>query len=177
MRLQNVAYNGHKRHHGIKNQSVTFPNGMIGHFSGPWGACRHDSGILTESGLLLAMQQINRDRLVPGSNPYCLYGDPAYPVNPELIAPHRGVLTPAEHAFNTAMSESRVSVEWGFGRVQQLFPYLAYKDNLKVWESPIQRTVEVAVLLTNINTIYYGAGAWISFYGEVSNLTIAQYLG
>ena len=32
---QREIYNGHKKHHGVKEQSVTFPNGMIGHFFGP----------------------------------------------------------------------------------------------------------------------------------------------
>lgn len=34
---QRVVYNGHKRLHGLKFQSVTLPNGLIGHLYGPIG--------------------------------------------------------------------------------------------------------------------------------------------
>ena len=34
---QRVIYNGHKRIHGIKFQSVTLPNGLIGNMYGPVG--------------------------------------------------------------------------------------------------------------------------------------------
>lgn len=32
---QRHSYSGHKREHGIKFQSIAFPNGLIGHLSGP----------------------------------------------------------------------------------------------------------------------------------------------
>lgn len=34
---QNVVYNGHKRVHSIKFQSVVIPNGLIANLAGPWG--------------------------------------------------------------------------------------------------------------------------------------------
>ena len=34
-------YNGLKKHHGLKEQSVAFPNGMFGHFFGPLSGRRH----------------------------------------------------------------------------------------------------------------------------------------
>ena len=39
---QQVLYNGHKRVHSIKFQSVVAPNGLIANLFGPVG-CRHDS--------------------------------------------------------------------------------------------------------------------------------------
>jgi hypothetical protein len=132
--------------------------------------------MLRESKLVDELKQINQQILVPGSTPYCIYGDPAYPQSDEICAPHRGVCTPAEAAFNKDMSGARVTVEWGFAYVQQNFPYLAYKGNLKIWEGPIQNHIENAVLLTNIFTIYYGASEWIQHFGHVSNLTVDQYL-
>lgn len=40
---QRVVYNGHKRLHGIKFQSICIPNGLIANLSGPWGkhSCSH----------------------------------------------------------------------------------------------------------------------------------------
>ena len=34
---QRVVYNGHKRVHSLKFQSVVLPNGLIGNLAGPWG--------------------------------------------------------------------------------------------------------------------------------------------
>ena len=34
---QKIVFNGHKRLHGIKFQSICVPNGLIANLSGPWG--------------------------------------------------------------------------------------------------------------------------------------------
>ena len=47
---QNIVYNGHKRGHGIKFQSLS--NGLIGNLNGSYMGKRHDSIMLHESGLL-----------------------------------------------------------------------------------------------------------------------------
>ena len=49
---QRILYNGHKRLHGIKFQSVVAPNGLIASVFGPVEGRRHDSGMLVDSGLL-----------------------------------------------------------------------------------------------------------------------------
>ena len=43
---QRAVYNGHKRVHAIKFQSVVTPNGLIANLFGPVEGRRHDSGIL-----------------------------------------------------------------------------------------------------------------------------------
>ena len=50
-------YNGHKRVHAIKFQSVVAPNGLIANLYGPVEGKRHDSGMLGDSGLLGKLQQ------------------------------------------------------------------------------------------------------------------------
>ena len=49
---QRVLYNGHKRYHALKFQSVVAHNGLIANFYGPVEGKRHDSGMLMNSGLL-----------------------------------------------------------------------------------------------------------------------------
>ena len=49
---QQVMYNGHKRVHALKYQSVTAANGMIASWFGSIEGRRHDSYLLRESGLL-----------------------------------------------------------------------------------------------------------------------------
>ena len=43
---QQEAYNGHKRCHGIKFQSIVAPNGLTAHLFGPFEGRRHDSAML-----------------------------------------------------------------------------------------------------------------------------------
>jgi len=39
---QRLVYNGHKRVHALKFQSVALPNGLIGNVYGPVGKCNHN---------------------------------------------------------------------------------------------------------------------------------------
>ena len=48
---QRIVYNGHKRVHSIKSQSLALPNDLIGNLSGPYEGRRHDSTMLHESHL------------------------------------------------------------------------------------------------------------------------------
>ena len=48
---QRQLYNGHKRIHAIKFQSIVCPNGMIANLYGPIEGRRHDSFMLARSGV------------------------------------------------------------------------------------------------------------------------------
>ena len=72
------------------------------------------------------------------------YGDPAYPLRGPVIAPFLGLhLTAEQELFNKNMISVHQSVEWGFGKVLQLFPFVDYKKNLKLLriESPKFRDI------------------------------------
>ena len=96
----------------MKFQSVAIPNGLIANLYSPVEGRRHDAGMLKESGLLNMLQ---REARTLRGEPLCLYGDPAYPLRPQLMGPFHDadmlVVTPEMRALNTAMSEVRVSVE------------------------------------------------------------------
>ena len=49
---QRVLYNGHKRVHALKFQSVVAANGLIANLYGPVEGRRHDSGMLVDSFLV-----------------------------------------------------------------------------------------------------------------------------
>ena len=76
---QRVMYNGHKRVHATKCQSVVTPNGLIANLSGPFEGKKHDSTMLHESGLLTDLR-----RVAYNGQPLCLYGYPAYPLGVHL---------------------------------------------------------------------------------------------
>lgn len=94
---QRDCYNGHKRVHGLKFQAVSLPNGLIANLYGPVEGRRHDAFMLAESGLLSKLEEKNQGE----ETPLCIYGDPAYPLSPELMSPYKGhALTQEQQDFN-----------------------------------------------------------------------------
>ena len=117
--------NGHKRVHALKFQAVLIPSGLVAKLYRPIEGRRHDAGMLKESGLLNILQ---RRAVTPTGDILCIYGDPAYPLRPHLMGPYReNPLTPQMRAFNRAMSEVRVSVEWLFSDIAESFKFIDYK--------------------------------------------------
>lgn len=135
-------------------QAVSTPNGLIANLFGPVEGRHHDAFLLSASGLLSQLQT----HMQPNAQPYVLYGDPAYGTTQHIISPFRGQrLTQAEQAFNASMSAVRVSVEWTFGKIIQLFSYLDFKKNQKVLLQPVGKYYIVGALLTNCHTCLYGS--------------------
>ena len=127
-RYQRVCYNGHKRVHALKFQSVVLPNGLIGHLFGPIEGRRHDCALLRLSGLMDQLEQ--RQLRTADGIFFALYGDPAYPIRDYLLSPFKGAhLTEEENAFNQAMSSVRECVEWEFGKILSIFALLYFEKN------------------------------------------------
>ena len=154
-RDQRAVYNGHKRVHAIKFQSVVTPNGMIANLYGPVEGRRHDSRMLAMSGLL---EQLEQHSFSPTGQALCIYGDPAYPHRLHLQCPfaRRAVLTPEEQAFNQSMSQVRVSVEWVFGDIVNYFKFVDFKKNLKIGLSSVGKFYVASALMRNALTCLYG---------------------
>ena len=169
---QRVLYNGHKRVHSIKFQSVVTPNGLIVNLFGPIEGKRHDSAMLAESGLLNELQQHSH---TPHGRSLCIYGDPAYPLRVQLQAPFRGPgLTAQQKEFNKSMSQVRISVEWVFGDVINYFKFMDFKKNLKVRLSSVGKMYLVCALLQNCRTCLYGNT--VSRFFDCKPPTIDDYL-
>ncbi|CAB4028435.1 Hypothetical predicted protein [Paramuricea clavata] len=154
IRNQKIMYSGHKRIHCLKFQSVQAPNGLIENMFGPIEGSRHDAFMLGISGLQEKLRQLTK----PDGEPYVIYGDPAYGLSYNILAPYRGNnLSDAQKVFNRDMSRVRVNVEWGFGKISQIFAYLDFKTNLKVLLQPIGIYYLIGALLTNCHTCLYGS--------------------
>ena len=94
----------------------------------------------------------------PNGDPYVVYGDPAYGLSHNILAPFRGAhLTVRQKQFNTRMSKVRTSVEWGFRKICQYFSFLDFKKNLKVLLQPVGKCYLVACILINCHTCLYGS--------------------
>ena len=168
---QRVLYNGHKKVHSIKFQSVVTPNGLIATLFGPVEGKRHDSGMLAMSQLLGRLQQYSVNQ---NGGIMCIYGDPAYPLRPQLQAPFKGVaITPQQIAWNKSMSQSRVAVEWIFGDIIEYFKFLDFKKNLKVKLSAVGLMYIVAGILHNTRAILYGTTT--SKYFALEPPTLQEY--
>ncbi|KAE8993759.1 hypothetical protein PR003_g20869 [Phytophthora rubi] len=94
---QKYVYNGHKRKHALKYQSVLAPDGIIIHLSEPFPGTRHDAFILQQSRLL----EVESPALTIDGRHYVFYGHPAYGQQNHLVAPFKGAsLTSDEQEFN-----------------------------------------------------------------------------
>ena len=150
---QRVMYNGHKRIHSIKFQSVVIPNGLIANLHGPFEGKRHDSTMLQQTDILNELRRV----AFHNGHPLCLYGDPAYPLGVHLQAPFKNIqLTPQMVLYNAAMSEVRVAVEWLFGNITNYFKFIDFKSQLQINLSSVGKFYIVCALLENALTCLYG---------------------
>lgn len=171
---QRLVYNGHKRVHSLKFQSVAIPNGLISNLYGPVEGRRHDSGMLAESNLLTALTTYAYDT---AGNGLCIYGDLAYPLRPQLMTPYRQndypVFTQNMQDFNTAMSGVRISVEWLFGDISTYFKFIDYKNNLRIGLSAVGKQYIISGLMRNALTCLYGNNT--SQYFQLDPPTLQNY--
>ena len=88
---------------------------MTANLFGPVEGQRHDCAILAMSGLLETLQRYSHG---PNGEVLWIFGDPAYLLRRNLLAPYNGPqLTQEQTDFNSSMSKARVRVEWKFGEV------------------------------------------------------------
>lgn len=169
---QRIVYNGHKRVHALKFQSISTPDGLICNLWGPMEGRRHDCALLAGSGIMDQFEAgdwRDRDGLA-----FALYGDPAYPVREYLLSPYKGNPDENQRLFNTRMSKVREAVEWEFGKIIQQFAFLDFKKNLKIFLQPVAKYYLVGGILTNCHTCLYGSQS--SQYFDCEPPTLAEYL-
>jgi hypothetical protein len=152
-RDQEVVYNGHKKVHSLKFQSVALPNGLIANMFGPLEGKRHDCALLRLSNLL---PKLDRHAFGMNGNPLCLYGDPAYPLRVHLQSPYPNPTTAQQAAYNKSMSHVRVSVEWLFADITNWWAFIDFKKKLKLNLSAVGKFYLTCALLTNARTCLYG---------------------
>ena len=144
---------------------------MIGNLYGPVSCRRHDSYLLRRSNLHLKLTNILSDFPID----YLCYGDAAYPLLRYIT---RGVkrryANPQDIINGEKMSKVRECVEWGFGKIINLWAFLDFSKNLQIFSSPIATMYTVMAFLTNCHTCYYG-GQTSTFFDCLSP-SIEEYL-
>ncbi len=146
------------------------PNGIISNLFGSVIGRRHDGHLLAKSKLIRKIQL----KVNGWQDPPYLYGDSAYPLSGAIITPFKGNLTRKEKKINKMMSRLRISVEWGFAKILQLFPFVDYKKNLKIRKEKVPLFYKVATILTNCHTALYGSQ--VCHYFECDPPTLEDYL-
>ena len=171
---QRRVYNGHKRAHASKFQSIVTPNSLIANLFGPVEGRRHDSGILAMSGPRPQLQHMSA---LPTGQAMCIYWHPSYlhRVYIQCSLARRQNLTVAEEAFNQSMSQVWMSVEWVFRDVVNYFQFTYFTKDLKLELSAVGKIYIVCALLRNALTCLYGNNT--SAFFEVKPPTLEEYFG
>lgn len=170
---QEMIYNGHKRIHAMKYQSVATPDGIIVHLSGPFAGNRHDLRLYEISGIT---QTLRTDAKGYNDRQMTLYGDPAYTLSNVMQRPFptQGI-SPEERRFNERMSKVSVAVEWCFGYVLQYFPFSDFKKSQKTLLAEVHTHYICSVLLANIHSCIRQTNPSASKF-RVNPPTIDEYL-
>lgn len=87
------------------------------------------------------------------------YGNAAYPLATSLYRPYRGDrgdLPPTKSTFNEGMSRFEIGVEWIFGWLEQMYPFVDDKTHSAVMLRQMGKEDFVAPSLANIHTCLCG---------------------
>ncbi len=170
---QKEMFSDHKRRHGLKFQHVMLPNGLVCHSFGPYPGSRHDSSMYGVSNVDAQLSQL----VTSDGRQLAIYGDAAYPLRPWLFAPfpeHAASFDAEKAYFNASMSPIYSAVEWGFAKLTTYFAFTNFYSNLKLHLQPLGQYFQVATLLANCHTCYYGSQ--VASYFALTPPTIDEYL-
>jgi nuclease HARBI1 len=153
--IQRAFYNGWKKVHGVKFQTVDLPNGMNAQISGPYSCRRNDLFTLRDSNLNQKLSDLQRNEIVQ----YKVYGDSAYIVLSEshIRARHHNVNnTEREILENKVMSSCRQSIEWNYNDLKQSWKFLNTKHCLKLMRMNISSYIITAMIIRNAHVTLNG---------------------
>jgi len=143
--VQEAWYNGWKKLHGMKWQTIILANGMDFHIFGPLSVRRNDLTALDKSDIENKIrEQFFVDEIV-----LKLFGDSAFMVS--------DIMSTAESLPGRGMSSVREVIEWSYKDVKQLWKYCDYKHVLQLRKQPVAKIFFVCLLLRNIYVSLHGS--------------------
>jgi hypothetical protein len=120
-------------------------------------------------------EQLEQYMTNPNGDAFVLYGGPAYPLSTYITVPFRGGGISARQAlFNKKMSAARACVEWAFGKILNLFAFLDFKKNQKLFLQPLGKYYIVAAIFVNCHTCLCDSET--STYFDLEPPTLQEYL-
>ena len=169
VRNQRIMYSGHKKVHGLKFQSVITPDGIIVSLFGPVEGRRHDLFLLKLSQLEARLSEM------PQLEGFLMYGDQGYRYSNHIAIPFACPKNKDEERFNALMTQVRISVEHGFGRIVNEFQFLNFKIYMKILEAPVGAYYLVAAFLLNCQSCLRGTNPQAEKY-SLSPPSLENYL-
>lgn len=146
---QNAAYNGHKRKHALKFQTITGPDGIIIHAHGPMEGRRHDWALYVESDIERQLREV----CLLGGEQYYIHADSGYNRRDVIDVPFQGAnICPAARAANESTARARVTVEWCYKEIKLYWTTVDFKRKLRVGESSVGSLYIASMLLHNIRS-------------------------
>lgn len=168
---QNASYNGHKRKHGLKFQTITSPDGLILHAAGPIEGRRHDWALYVRSGI---ETQLDNVCSVDGIQ-YYVHADSGYNRRTTIDVPFQGAnISSSAKAANIRTAAVRVTVEWTYLEVKQHWTTVDFKRKMRVGEFAVGIVYRSAMLLHNIRSCLYPNA--VSQYFNCSPPSLHEYL-
>lgn len=174
--FQRLFYSRYKRYHCVKFQHLLFPDGIIGHQFGPIEGRHSDAWLFNESNICddilysrfqfpagpehMPPHDVPEIPVFNGHVQYAIFGDSGYArVGDVLHTPFNrfAYMTAPQKAFNKAMSAVRIAIEWSFGKIVNMFAYLSFWQQLKIWLVPVGHYYRLATILSNCHTCLYGS--------------------
>lgn len=142
----------------------------------------HDLTLWADSGLSDYLRIIRECRAADSGDEgrWFAVGDPAYRCDgceDDIVCAFDRLLhlSPPQLRFNAGVTRVRVTVEWAFGHLYNLWESLRFKPLKKIGCTPVAKHVMVCVLLTNMRTCLRGRNQ-ITMYFDASPPTLNEYL-
>lgn len=158
--IQQSFYNGWKKHHGIKFQTLELPNGLCADLHGPSSFRHNDLELLHNSNLNTRLEQAQANQ----ARMFASYGDGIYPIDTCTISKHvidyNNMDNQTIHSLsyeNRMMSRIRIANEWDYGSTCSMYPFIKNKYGLKIRKKGSNASVYfvVGTILRNAHMCLY----------------------
>lgn len=153
---QRLFYNGWLADHGLKYGTVDAPCGMMMYASYGTSSRESDLSWLADSNINQMLIDA-QNSLGIMNNLYQIYGDSIFPWLECVLSRYSGEnLPPVRDLENKCMSSCRESIEWHYGEMNALFPFVDVQKKNFLLLSPVRETFVTAMLLRNCLVSMYG---------------------
>jgi hypothetical protein len=169
--IQRAFYNGWKKVHGLKYQTVDLPNGMNFHVYGPVSLRHNDNYTLVASNINDKIANLfMNDELQ-----FMIYGDSAYEWDSHLrsrygshssefdfdenVAITNDKLSARQKLENKCLSSCREIIEWDYGECMKMWKMCDYRKVLKLRKMPVSNMFKCVMILRNLHVTMNGCNA------------------
>lgn len=148
--VQRVFYNGWLASCGMKYGTVEAPCGLTVFASSGLSSRHSDLTWLAESNINGKLERLQLDNGIPPDNLFKMYGDSIFPWMSCLLSSYKGEnISEIEILENAVMSSCREHVEWHYGEIKTLFPFVDYPNKQQLLRTPVRETFVTTMFLRN----------------------------